>query len=228
MVYFGIGAALQKSWIYLLINTLDASNCRRAVSLLLCSICIALASLISACDRQTTVFHATDMTGASFGRLDALDGLTDHTGRRIASADFTGRVVLVFFGYTHCPDICPTTLTTLQQTMQLLGADADRVQVLFVTLDPERDSQEALQAFVPWFDARFKGLRGDASTTQAVAQEFRVFYAKVKGSDALGYSLDHSTASYVFDPRGRLRLMVQHGASPEALAEDIRLLLAGK
>jgi protein SCO1/2 len=195
--------------------------------LLRCSIGACLAVLLLGCERQTA-FHATDITGASFGSLAALEALTDHAGRRVASADFSGKAAVVFFGYTQCPDICPTTLLTMQEAMRQLGADAGRVQVLFVTLDPERDTQEILAAYVPWFDARFRGLRGDVQATQAVAREFRVFYSKVMGESAAGYSLDHSSMSYAFDPRGRVRLLIRHGETPERIAADLRLLLTGK
>lgn len=188
-----------------------------------------LAAAVLGCSRAST-FHATDITGASFGRLTALDGLTDHNGRRVATADFSGKAVVVFFGYTQCPDICPTTLTAMQETMRLLDQEglADRVQVLFVSVDPERDTQEVLKAYVPWFDARFLGLRGDTAATLAAAQEFRVFYAKVKGDTALDYSIDHSATSYAFDPQGRIRLLIKHGETPQNLADDLRLLLAGQ
>lgn len=177
---------------------------------------------------RPTEFHATDITGASFGRLAVLEVLSDHAGRRVTSADFQGKAVTVFFGYTQCPDICPTALVTMQAVMQQLGSEAERIAVLFVTLDPERDTQDILAAYVPWFDARFRGLRGDLPATRAVAQDFRVFFSKVQGESAAGYSLDHSAMSYVFDPQGRIRLLIRHGESPERIAADLRLLLAGK
>jgi protein SCO1/2 len=210
------------------INALDASKCRAAALSLHRIIPVFLLFLMSACGPQAPAFHATDITGASFGKLAALDGLTDHAGRRVATADFAGKAVVVFFGYTQCPDICPTALATMQETMRLLGAEADRVQVLFVTVDPERDTQGVMQAYVPWFDARFLGLRGDAAATLAAAQEFRVFYAKVKGNSALDYSIDHSATSYAFDPQGRIRLLIKHGETPQNVAADLRQLLAGK
>lgn len=189
---------------------------------------VVLAVHLSGCSRDESAFHATDISGASFGRLSALDGLTDHAGRRLASADFFEKAVVVFFGYTQCPDICPTTLTAMKEVMALLGPDADRVQVLFVTVDPERDTQALLAAYVPWFDPRFRGLYGDAAATLAAAREFRVFYSKVKGETAMGYSIDHSATSYAFDPQGRLRLLIPFGAKPEHIAADLRKLLAGK
>jgi protein SCO1/2 len=209
------------------ISTLYQSTRQFPTVLLRHVMLVLLAAALAACDRAPT-FHATDITGASFGKLAVLDGLTDHAGRRLATADFAGKAVVVFFGYTQCPDICPTALATMQETMRMLGAEADRVQVLFVTVDPERDTQAVLQSYVPWFDARFLGLRGDAAATLAAAQEFRVFYARVKGSGALDYSIDHSATSYAFDPQGRIRLLVKHGEMPPNVAADLRQLLAGK
>lgn len=201
---------------------------RMAFILLAIAAGAALVHLLSGCARPVDSFHAQDITGADFGQLAKLDGFTDHTGRRLASADFQAKAVVVFFGYTQCPDICPTTLTTMKEVMRLLGPDGDRVQVLFVTVDPERDTQEVLKTYVPWFDARFLGLRGDAAATLAAAQEFRVFYAKVRGDTALDYSIDHSATSYAFDPQGRIRLLVRHGETPQNLADDLHRLLAGQ
>jgi protein SCO1/2 len=189
---------------------------------------VVLAIHLSGCSRSESSFHATDISGASFARLGALDGLTDHVGRRVAGADFSGKAVVVFFGYTQCPDICPTTLTAMKEAMALLGPEADRVQVLFVTVDPERDTQATLAAYVPWFDPRFRGLFGNTEATLATAREFRVFYSKVKGETAMGYSIDHSATSYAFDPQGRLRLLIPHGAKPEHIAADLRKLLNKK
>mgnify|MGYP000879927125 CR=1 FL=1 len=182
---------------------------------------------LSGCSRSEDGFHATDVSGANFGRLAALDGLTDHLGRRLASADFSGKAVVVFFGYTRCPDICPTTLSAMQAAMKLLGPDADRVQVLFVTVDPERDTPAVLKDYVPWFDARFIGLHGDPAVIRDLAREFHVFFHKVEGETAMGYSIDHTATSYAYDPAGRLRLLIPHGAKPEHIAADLRALLAG-
>lgn len=202
----------------------DARRC--ALNLLHNSISV-LGLMLLGCG-QPPAFHATDITGASFGRLGTLETLSDPAGRRVASADFQGKVVVIFFGYTQCPDICPTTLLTLQTVMQQLGGDAERIAVRFVTLDPERDTAEVLAAYVPWFDARFRGLRGDLEATRRVAEDFRVFFSKVQGTSAAGYSLDHASMSYVFDPQGRIRLLIRHGETPEHIAADLRLLLAGK
>jgi len=133
--------------------------------------------------------------------------------------------VVVFFGYTQCPDVCPTTLATLAESMKQLGADADRVQVLFVTVDPERDTQELLSNYVPAFDKRFLGLRGDAAATERVAKDFKVIYQKQPGATPDTYTMDHSAGTYVFDPQGRLRLFVSHGQGPEVFAHDLREIL---
>lgn len=199
------------------------------VAAVLLALAVVIAALhLSGCGRQENGFHATDLTGANFARLSTLDGLIDHDGRRFASAELQGKAVVVFFGYTRCPDICPTALSTLQEAMRLLGGEANRVQVLFVTVDPERDTQEVLKTYAPWFDARFRGLRGDVPATLAAAQEFRVFYAKVKGNSALDYSIDHSATSYAYDPQGRLRLLIRHGETPRNVADDLHSLLAGR
>lgn len=168
-------------------------------------------------------FHGVDITGSDWGRDFAL---TDHHGKLRRLADFRGQVVVLSFGYTGCPDICPTTLAGLAEAMKLLGADSGRVQVLFVTIDPERDTPERLAEFVPWFDSRFIGLRGDAEATAAVAKEFRVFYARQQTGSAAGDAMDHTAGSYVFDPHGRLRLFERHGDPPWMLADDLKRLLA--
>jgi protein SCO1/2 len=183
-----------------------------------------LALSLTAC-QQGKPFNATDVGGADFGREFAL---SDPDGKIRHLADYKGKVVVIFFGYTQCPDICPTTLSTLAQVMKLLGEDADRVQVVFVTVDPERDSAALLGKYVPAFHPGFLGLRGDADTTRQVMQEFRVFAQKAPGPSPGQYSVDHSTNSYVFDPRGRLRLIVGHGTAAAAIAADLRRLLAGE
>lgn len=200
---------------------------RFAIILLILGVGVIVVHL-SGCSRSEAGFHATDVSGANFGRLAALDGLTDHRGRRLASADFSGKAVVVFFGYTRCPDICPTTLAAMQEAMQQLGTDADRVQVLFVSVDPERDTPAVLKEYVPWFDARFIGLYGETAVIRDIAREFHVYYQRVGGETAMDYSIDHTAASYAYDPAGHLRLLMPHGAKPEHIAADLRALLAGK
>lgn len=178
--------------------------------------------LVAACDAGGPQFKSTDITGVDYGR--ALE-LTDHHGKARRLEDFRGKAVVLTFGFTHCPDVCPTTLADMAQVMRQLGADAERVQVLFVTVDPERDSQEALAQYVPAFDARFLGLRGDLEATRRVAKEFKVYFEKRPGATPGAYSVDHSAQSYVLDPQGRLRLFVRHGRIAEDLAPDLRVLL---
>ena len=177
---------------------------------------------LAACDGASPKFRSTDITGVDYGR--SLE-LTDHTGKARRLEDFRGKAVVVFFGFTHCPDVCPTTLADAAQAMRQLGPDADRVQVLFVSVDPERDTQEALAMYVPAFDARFLGLRGDLEATRRATKEFKVYFEKRPGKTPDDYSVDHSAQSYVLDPQGRLRLFVRHDRLAEDLAPDLRVLL---
>lgn len=167
-------------------------------------------------------FKNTDITGIDYARDFAL---ADHSGRARSLADFKGKAVVMFFGYTQCPDVCPTTMAEMAGVMQQLGPLADKVQVLFVTLDPERDTAALLSKYVPAFDPRFLGLVGDQAATEKVAKEFRVFFQKVPGKEPGSYTLDHSAGSYVFDPQGRVRLFVRHGQGPEPIVHDLKLLL---
>jgi protein SCO1/2 len=177
-----------------------------------------------ACKRQPVVLRNTDLTGATFGRQLTL---VDHHGQQRSLSDFHGKAIVLFFGYISCPDICPTTLARLAEVMKSLGGDAERVQVLFVTVDPERDSADRLKDFVPWFNPTFLGLRGDAAQIKAATEEFRVFAARKPVAGELGYVIDHSTGAYVFDPAGRLRLYVKDTSSIEDIAADIQALLQG-
>ena len=188
----------------------------RFCSIIICSL------LVAACDAGGPQFKGTDITGVDYGR--ALE-LTDHHGKLRRLEDFRGKAVVMFFGFTHCPDVCPTTLADMAQAMRQLGADADRVQVLFVTVDPERDTQEALARYVTAFDPRFLGLRGDLEATRTVAKEFKVYFEKRPGAAPGAYTVDHSAQTYVLDPQGRLRLFVRHGRIAEDLAPDLRVLL---
>ena len=186
------------------------------------SLVAALALLILAgCDGSAPKFRNVDMTGADYAKGFAL---TDHTGKARTLADFSGKVVVVFFGYTRCPDVCPTTMVEMKEVLRKLGADAGKVQVLFVTLDPERDTREVLAQYVPAFDPRFVGLYGDSATTLKTAKDFKVFYEKRPGTAPGSYTIDHTAASYVFDGKGRLRLYVKHDQI-DSLADDIRTLL---
>lgn len=186
---------------------------------------IALSVLAAAgCNRAGKAFNNTDVTGAEFGKGFAL---TDHAGKARTLADFRGKVVTVFFGYTQCPDVCPTTLAEMAEVMKLLGDKADRVQVLFISLDPERDTPALLAQYVPAFDPRFLGLSGSLEATAQVAKDFRVFYQKVPGSTPGSYTVDHTAGSYVYDAQGRLRLFVKHGQGAQPLAQDIGRLIDG-
>lgn len=187
----------------------------------------ALAMLfVAACaQHKAPEFRATDITGTQFDIASLT--LQDHTGKARRFSDFQGKAVSVFFGYTQCPDVCPTNMTAMAQVMKLLGTGADRVQVLFVTVDPQRDTEELLARYVPVFDARFLGLRGDEAATKAAAAAFKVFYQKAPGKTESSYTMDHTAGTYLLDPQGRLRLYVRHGAPVEDIAHDLRLLLAG-
>jgi protein SCO1/2 len=186
---------------------------------------LLVAALLAGCGggAEAPGFKLTDVSGVGFGREL---NLTDHDGKPRTLADFRGKVVTVFFGFTHCPDACPTTLAEMAQVVKELGADAGKVQVLFVTVDPERDTPQALARYVPSFNPAFLGLYGDAEATARAAKEFKVYYQKqpVKGG---GYSVDHSAGTYILDREGRLRLFAQYGRGPAAMLHDIRLLLAG-
>lgn len=184
---------------------------------------LATAALL-ACNRAPVSFHSTDLTGATFARQFSL---LDHNGQQRSLSDFHGKAVVVFFGYTSCPDICPTMLARLADVMKALGDDSARVQILFVTIDPERDTGERLKAFVPWFHPGFLGLRGDAGQTRAITEEFRVFAARKAVDGELGYVMDHSSGAYVYDPAGRLRLYVKDTSGVDEITADIRLLLQG-
>ncbi len=190
--------------------------------LLATALVAGLAMGLAACGPQAPSFKASDVTGADVGRDFSL---TDFNGQRRTLADFRGKVVVIFFGYTHCPDVCPTTLAQLSETMQRLGADADRVQVLFVTVDPERDTPAVLAKYVPAFDKRFLGLYGTAGETAATAKAFKVIYEKVPGSAPGDYTMDHSAGTYLYDPEGRLRVFVGYGQGADVFTHDIRELL---
>ncbi len=193
-------------------------------SLLACVLAMSLAGCDGKPVAPKVAFASTDITGLGY---DKGFELTDHTGQRRTLADYKGRAVVVFFGYTHCPDICPTTLAEMAQLKKQLGADGDKLQVLFVTLDPERDTQEALAGFVPAFDPSFVALRGDPAQTQKVAADFKVFVQKVKAKDSEAYTIDHTAATYAFDPQGHARLFIRNGQDPAAVLNDLRQLIGG-
>jgi protein SCO1 len=186
--------------------------------------CAVLAAVLGGCGTgvEAPKFKLTDITGANFGKEL---NLIDHDGRPRTLADFRGKVVMLFFGFTHCPDACPTTLAEMAQAVRELGPDGDKVQVLFVTVDPERDTAPVLKQYVPSFHPGFLGLYGDPEATARVAKEFKVFYQKqpLPGGD---YSVDHAAGTYVFDRDGRLRLFARYGQGAADLLHDVRVLLA--
>jgi protein SCO1 len=180
------------------------------------------AMLLAACDPAGPRFNNVDVTGASYARDFRL---TDFNGKPRTLADFRGKVVVVFFGYTQCPDVCPTTLSDMAEVKKRLGPDGDRLQVIFVTLDPDRDTPQVLSQYVPAFDPSFLGLFGTRDETAAVAKDFKVFYQKVAGKTETSYTLDHTAGSYVFDREGRLRLFLRHAGAVEPIVEDLRKLV---
>ena len=183
---------------------------------------ITFSLALAACDGAPK-FKSTDITGVDYGK--SLE-LPDTSGQVRRLADFRGKAVVLFFGFTHCPDVCPTTLADLAGVMKALGPDADKVQVLFVTVDPERDTPQDLERYVHAFDTRFIGLRGDAAATGRVAKEFKIYYEKRKQGDT--YTVDHSAQSYVIDPQGRVRLLVRQDRLAADLPDDLRTLLKEK
>lgn len=198
----------------------------RRLPILLASVLAFLLSL-SACDqaqKPKVSFNNTDVTGLEYAKGFAL---TDQNGQRRTLEEFRGKLVFVFFGFTHCPDVCPTTLAEMAGIMKALGPESERLQVVFITLDPERDTPELLASFVPAFHPSFLGLTGDQATIDKVAKDFKVFAQKVPGKDGKSYTIDHTAGSYVFDAQGRIRLFVRHGQPDDALLKDLRQLLAG-
>ena len=180
-----------------------------------------------ACDNKSAApqasFVNTDITGSDIGREFKL---TDHTDHVRTLADYRGKVVALFFGFTQCPDICPTTLADLAQVKQQLGTDGDKLQVLFITLDPERDTQEVLAGFVPAFDPSFVALRGSRAEIDQVVKDFKIFAQKVPAKEGDGYTIDHTAATYLFDTQGRIRLFVRH-AQTAGLWQDLKRLING-
>jgi protein SCO1/2 len=184
---------------------------------------ILLVLTLTACQgaQQPVTLFGTDITGADFASGFSLK---DHTGKVRQLSDFKGKVVALFFGYTHCPDVCPTTMADMANALKLMGKQSDDVQVLFVTLDPARDTQEVLAKYVPAFDARFIGLYGDDAQTADTAKNFKVFYAKQADAGKSGYTIDHSAGTYVFDKNGKIRIFLKYGQKPKEIASDLATL----
>ena len=198
---------------------------RRSV-LLAAALCVALAG----CDKLGVVatkpaasFRGADITGADYAKTLSMP---DMNGQPRTLGDFKGKVTVVFFGYTQCPDVCPTTMAELAQVKKALGADGDKLQAVFVSIDPERDTPEILKSYMASFDPNFVALRGTLAQTQATAKEFKVYFAKVPGKAEGSYTMDHSAGAFVFDAKGNVRLFERYGAGPEGLTADVKALIA--
>ncbi|MES2960670.1 MAG: SCO family protein [Pseudomonadota bacterium] len=185
---------------------------------------LCVVALLAACSPQKATFNGIDITGAEYARQLALP---DASGKARTLADFKGKVTVVFFGFTQCPDVCPTTLAEIAAVKQKLGPDGAKVQTVFVTVDPERDTPEVVGAYVAGFGPDVVALRGTLEQTQAAAKDFKVFFAKVPGKTEGSYTMDHTAGSFVFDPQGRVRLFIRHGGGPDAMASDLKQLMGG-
>ena len=181
-----------------------------------------VACLLAACSPDAQKFKSIDITGADYAKGFAL---ADHNGAQRTLADFKGKVVVVFFGFTQCPDVCPTALADLAEVKRLLGPQGDKLQGLFVSVDPERDTPEVLKAYMTNFDPGFLALRPTAEQLPEVAKAFKIFYKKVEGPTPTSYTMEHSAGSYVFDPQGRVRLYTRQAVGAQGLADDITLLM---
>jgi protein SCO1/2 len=184
------------------------------------------AGLLAGCSEDRPKFTAIDVTGADYAKDFQL---TDHNGQPRSLQDFRGKIVVLFFGYTQCPDVCPTSMTELVEVKKLLGADGDKLQGLFVTVDPDRDTPELLKAYMANFDPTFIALyAGSPEKLAALTKDFKVYYKKVEGKTPTSYTMDHSAGSYIYDTQGRLRLYTRYGSGAPAMASDIKLLLQQK
>ena len=186
-----------------------------------CALALSLVGL-SACSEPKPAFKAVDITGADYAKEL---NLPDQNGQVRKLKDFSGKLVVVFFGYTQCPDVCPTTMQELAEVKRLLGPDGDKLQAVFVTVDPERDTTELLKAYVENFDASFVALRPTQEQLPAIAKEFKIYFKRVEGKTPTSYTMDHSAGSYTFDTQGRVRLFNRYGMGAQALADDFKLLL---
>jgi protein SCO1/2 len=196
---------------------------RRAVKILASLAALSLTSAwLAGCTPDKPQFKSIDLTGADYAQGFSL---LDHNGQLRTVKDFAGKVVVVFFGFTQCPDVCPTSMAELAEVKRMLGADGDKLQAIFITVDPERDTPELLKAYMGNFDPGFVALRPTPEQLPQVAKDFKIYYKKVDGKTKGSYTLDHSAGSYVYDPQGRIRLYNRYGSGAEALASDIRLLI---
>lgn len=204
-------------------TSLPPLNRRTAAQWLAGALAVTLTTgVLTACSPDKLQFKSIDLTGADYAQGFSL---VDHNGQLRTLKDFAGKIVVVFFGYTQCPDVCPTTLAEMAQIKQLLGPDGDKLQAIFITVDPERDSPEVLKAYMGNFGPTFLALRPSMDQLPEVAKDFKVYYKKVDGKTPGSYTMDHSAGSYIFDAKGRIRLYSRYGGGAEALASDIRLLL---
>ena len=178
--------------------------------------------IINGCSEQKPAFSSIDVTGADYAKDFSL---TDHNGQPKSLKDFAGKVVVLFFGYTQCPDVCPTSMAELAEIKKLLGADGNKLQGLFITIDPERDKPDVLKAYMGNFDPSFLALIPTPTQLAELAKDYKVYYKKVDGKTATSYTMDHSAGSYVYDPKGKLRLYTRYGSGAKPLAEDIKMLL---
>ncbi|MBC7445131.1 MAG: SCO family protein [Polaromonas sp.] len=196
---------------------------RRAIGRLAGAAALAAAAgWLTGCAPEKPQFKSIDLTGADYARAFSL---LDQNGQLRTVKDFAGRVVVVFFGFTQCPDVCPASMAELSEVKRLLGADGSRLQAIFITVDPERDTPELLKAYMANFDPTFLALRPTLAELPQVAKDFKIYYKKVDGKAKGSYSMDHSAGSYIYDPQGRIRLYNRYGSGAEVLASDIRLLL---
>ena len=195
---------------------------RRLVASLALGVAVCSLTLVTACSPDKPKFNAIDVTGANYAKSFALK---DHTGQERKLTEFKGKAVVVFFGYTQCPDVCPTTMTELVEVKSLLGAHADKLQAVFITVDPVRDTAELLNAYVTNFDPSFVALIPTPEQLVEVAKEFKIYYKKVDGKTPTSYTMDHSAGSYIFDAQGQVRLFSRYGSGPQAIAQDIAVLL---
>jgi len=182
------------------------------------------AAALAACSPDKPAFAGIDITGADYA--SGFD-LSDHNGQRRTLADFKGKVVVVFFGYTQCPDVCPTAMTELANVRRQLGADGDKLQAIFISVDPERDTPEVLKAYMANFDPSFVALTPTLDQLPELAKAFKIYFKKVDGKTATSYTMDHSAGSYIFDGSGRVRLYHRYGSPIEGLTSDVRILLKG-
>ena len=200
---------------------MHSPNTTRRRALKTFALTLALGAL-AACSPDTLKFKSIDITGADYAKGFEL---ADHNGAQRTLADFKGKVVVVFFGFTQCPDVCPTALTDLAEVKRLLGPQGDKLQGIFVSVDPERDTPEVLKAYMANFDPGFLAMRPTPAQLPEVAKAFKIFYKKVEGQTPTSYTMEHSAGSYVFDTQGRVRLYTRPAIGAQGLAEDIALLL---